>query len=74
MSISETRYLHNVVGDTEIRKGEGMELDELLQNASYFRGRNTSIDLFDLDTLGDAFRMRETTSVKLPLVSHSLHL
>ncbi|GLT52189.1 hypothetical protein SLA2020_255420 [Shorea laevis] len=39
LSILETRYLHNVVGDTEIRKGEGMELAQLFQNDS-FRGKN----------------------------------
>ncbi|GMN22405.1 hypothetical protein TIFTF001_050206 [Ficus carica] len=65
LSISETRYLHNVVGDTEIRKGEGMELDQLFRNASHSRERNTHMHLFDLDILGDAFRMRETTSVNL---------
>ena len=27
--ISETHYLHNVPGDTEIRRGAGMELDQL---------------------------------------------
>lgn len=65
LSISETHYLHNVVGDTEIRKGEGMELDQLFRNASHSRERNTHMHLFDLDILRDAFRMRETTSVNL---------
>ncbi|TVU49056.1 hypothetical protein EJB05_00347, partial [Eragrostis curvula] len=31
LAISDTHYLHNVVGDTEIRKGEGMELDQLAE-------------------------------------------
>ncbi|KAH9796278.1 hypothetical protein KPL71_005477 [Citrus sinensis] len=35
LSLSETHYLRNVVGDTEIRKGEGMELDRLFQTSSY---------------------------------------
>ena len=33
LAISDTHYLHNVVGDTEIRKGEGMKLGQLVQNA-----------------------------------------
>ncbi|KAK7852881.1 putative mediator of rna polymerase ii transcription subunit 19b [Quercus suber] len=32
LSVSQTHYLRNVVGDTEIRRGEGMELDQLSQN------------------------------------------
>lgn len=66
LSISQTHYLHNVVGDTEIRKGEGMELDQLFQNISYSRQRNTHIHAFELDVLREAFQMRETTPVYLP--------
>ncbi|XP_034691681.1 mediator of RNA polymerase II transcription subunit 19a isoform X4 [Vitis riparia] len=40
LSISDTHYLHNVVGDTEIRKGDGMQLDQLIQNTSYSRDTN----------------------------------
>lgn len=64
-SISDTHYLHNVVGDTEIRKGDGMELDQLFQNASYLREIST-IQPFDLDTLGQAFQLQETTPIDLP--------
>ncbi|XP_074366865.1 mediator of RNA polymerase II transcription subunit 19a-like isoform X2 [Apium graveolens] len=35
LSVSDTHYLHNVMGDTEIRKGEGMQLDQLIQTTSY---------------------------------------
>ncbi|GMN68671.1 hypothetical protein TIFTF001_037727 [Ficus carica] len=56
---------HSCPKDTEIRKGEGMELDQLFRNTSHLRERNTHMHLFDLDILGDAFRMRETTSVHL---------
>ncbi|KAI0502514.1 mediator of RNA polymerase II transcription subunit 19a [Dendrobium catenatum] len=63
-SISDTHYLHNVVGDTEIRKGEGMELDQLFQNASYLREPST-IQPFDLDTLGQAFQLQETAPIDL---------
>ncbi|KAJ9153134.1 hypothetical protein P3X46_026611 [Hevea brasiliensis] len=66
LSISETHYLQNVVGDTQIRKGEGMELDQLFHNASYLRERNACIHPFDLGVLAEAFHMRKTTPVDLP--------
>nr|KAJ0193764.1 hypothetical protein LSAT_V11C800427850 [Lactuca sativa] len=69
LSISDTHYLHNVVGDSEIRKGEGMQLDQLIQNNnnSTSRETNTRIQPFDLDTLREAFQLRETSSpVDLP--------
>jgi len=71
-SISDTHYLHNVVGDTEIRKGEGMELDQLFQNAPYLRETTANIQPFDLDILGQAFQLRETAPIDLPSVRHSL--
>ncbi|KAF6141010.1 hypothetical protein GIB67_028855 [Kingdonia uniflora] len=64
LSVSDTHYLHSVVGDTEIRKGEGMELDQL--NTSYARETSAIIQPFDLDTLREAFQLRETTPVDLP--------
>ncbi|XAR58801.1 hypothetical protein NMG60_11014349 [Bertholletia excelsa] len=66
LSISDTHYLHNVVGDTEIRKGEGMQLDQLIQNVSYSRESSARIQPFDLDVLGEAFQLRETAPVDLP--------
>ncbi|XVE94252.1 hypothetical protein REPUB_Repub01dG0265600 [Reevesia pubescens] len=72
LSISETNYLRNVVGDTEIRKGKGMELDQLFQNASDSRQRNLRIGPFDLDLLGEAFHMRESVSVDLPLAEKGI--
>ena len=68
LSISDTHYLHNVVGDTEIRKGEGMELDQLFQPAPYLRETTAHIQPFDLDSLGHAFQLRETAPVDLPSV------
>ncbi|CAN6486201.1 unnamed protein product [Victoria cruziana] len=65
-SISDSHYLYNVVGDTEIRKGEGMELDQLFNNASYVQNIDSSIHPFDLDTLRQAFQLRETEPVELP--------
>ncbi|XP_050944771.1 mediator of RNA polymerase II transcription subunit 19a-like isoform X2 [Cucumis melo] len=66
LSISDTHYLHNVVGDTEIRKGEGMQLNQLIQNTSYPRETNARIQPFDQDILIEAFQLRETGPVDLP--------
>ncbi|KAF4373918.1 hypothetical protein F8388_007824 [Cannabis sativa] len=66
LSIADTHYLHNVVGDTEIRKGEGMQLDQLIQSTSYSRDTNARIQPFDLDVLQEAFQLRETGLVELP--------
>ncbi|XP_074316194.1 mediator of RNA polymerase II transcription subunit 19a-like [Silene latifolia] len=66
VSISDTHYLHNVVGDTEIRKGEGMQLDQLIQNPSYSQDGKTRIRPFDLNILSEAFLLRDTTPVELP--------
>lgn len=67
--IADTHYLHNVVGDTEIRKGEGMQLGQLIQDSSLSRETNTRIQPFDLDVLREAFQLRETAPVDLPPVS-----
>ncbi|KAJ6708189.1 MEDIATOR OF RNA polymerase II TRANSCRIPTION SUBUNIT 19A-LIKE ISOFORM X1 [Salix viminalis] len=64
LSIADTHYLHNVVGDTEIRKGEGMQLDQLIQITS--RDSNARIEPFDLDVLREAFQLKETTPIDLP--------
>ncbi|KAL6847108.1 hypothetical protein ACP4OV_022961 [Aristida adscensionis] len=65
LAISDTHYLHNVVGDTEIRKGEGMELDQLVQNV-HLGDKPAFIQPFDMETLGQAFQLRETAPVDLP--------
>ena len=69
LSISDTHYLHNVVGDTEVRKGEGMQLDQLIQDMSYSRGTTARILPFDLNVLSEAFQLRETTQIDLPPVN-----
>ncbi|KAJ3674510.1 hypothetical protein LUZ60_005126 [Juncus effusus] len=69
LAISHTHYFHNVVGDTEIRRGEGMELDQLLrENPSRLRETSgtSQIRPFDLETLGQAFQLRETSPIDLP--------
>ena len=67
VSISETHYLHNVVGDTKVRKGEGMELDQLCQNPQPSE-KKTSLSPFDLDVLSEAFHMREMSPFHLSSV------
>ncbi|XP_071689116.1 probable mediator of RNA polymerase II transcription subunit 19b [Rutidosis leptorrhynchoides] len=66
ISISDTHYVHHVVGDTEIRKGEGMQLDQLIHNTSFSRDTNARIQPFDLNVLMEAFQLRETAPVDLP--------
>ncbi|KAG6504492.1 hypothetical protein ZIOFF_036826 [Zingiber officinale] len=66
LSVADTHYLHNVGGDTEIRKGEGMELGQLLQSAPYSRETTAQMQQFDLEMLGQAFQLRDTTPIDLP--------
>ncbi|CAA7044764.1 unnamed protein product [Microthlaspi erraticum] len=70
-SLSDAHYLHNVVGDTDIRKGEGMQLDQLLPNASSSHSssreaNNARIQPFVLDELKEAFELNDTAPVELP--------
>ncbi|WMV32002.1 hypothetical protein MTR67_025387 [Solanum verrucosum] len=67
LSISDTRYLHNVVGDREIRKGEGMQLDQLICDTSSLKETNSRIQPFELDALNEAFQLREAAPIVLPL-------
>ncbi|KAI9102332.1 hypothetical protein K1719_023534 [Acacia pycnantha] len=64
-SVLDTHYLYNVVGDTEIRKGDNLQLDQLIQNPSFSRDTTAHIRPFDLDTLKEAFQLREIGSVDL---------
>nr|GEX97832.1 hypothetical protein [Tanacetum cinerariifolium] len=73
LSVSDTHYLHHVVGDTEIRKGEGMQMDQLINNTSFSRDTNTRIQPFDLQDLSEAFRLRETAPVDLPSDKEKKH-
>lgn len=64
MTISETHYLRNVVGDTKIKKGEGMELDQLCKNIDTSE-KKPCLRPFDLDVLSEAFHMRDMNPVHL---------
>ncbi|KAF3321658.1 mediator of RNA polymerase II transcription subunit 19a-like isoform X3 [Carex littledalei] len=65
-SIRETHYLRNVVGERDIMRGEGMEFDQLFENAPYLPETKARISTFDLETLGQAFQLRENGTVHLP--------
>ncbi|XP_050366380.1 mediator of RNA polymerase II transcription subunit 19a isoform X2 [Argentina anserina] len=65
VSISDTHYTYNVVGDTEIRKGDGMQLDQLIQS-TYSRDTKPRIQPFDLDVLREAFQLKDTAPIDLP--------
>ncbi|XP_019457084.1 PREDICTED: mediator of RNA polymerase II transcription subunit 19a-like isoform X2 [Lupinus angustifolius] len=66
VSIADTHYLQYVVGDTEVRKGDGMQLDQLIQNTSSFRDTSARIQPFDQDILKEAFQLKETGPIDLP--------
>ncbi|KAG5018015.1 hypothetical protein AAZX31_06G001300 [Glycine max] len=66
VSISDAHYLYNVVGDIEIRKGDGMQLDQLIQDTSLSSGSNYHIQPLDLDILKEAFQLKETVPIDLP--------
>lgn len=70
-SIAETPYLNNVVGDTEIRKGEGMELQQLILNPPTM-DIGSCIQPFDLETLRQALELRETGPIQLPEAERGL--
>ncbi|MCO5557275.1 hypothetical protein L7F22_010836 [Adiantum nelumboides] len=66
-SVGESHYLRNVVGDIEIRKGEGMELGQLLGPDNEAAGLH--IHPFDSDVLQQAFTLRESGPISLPEAS-----
>ncbi|XP_020229167.1 mediator of RNA polymerase II transcription subunit 19a isoform X3 [Cajanus cajan] len=53
-------------GDTEIRKGDGMQLDQLIQNSSLSSGTNYRIQPLDFDILKEAFQLKENAPIDLP--------
>lgn len=72
LSSLQTCYLHNVVGNTEIKKGEGMELDQLVRTKTNCKEKCTHFSTFELDTLSEAFQMRDSTPIDLPSVRYLL--
>ncbi|CAH8392906.1 unnamed protein product [Eruca vesicaria subsp. sativa] len=52
----------------EIRNGDGMQLDQLIQNMSQSRETNTCTQSSDMDELMAAFQFNCMTPVELPLI------
>ena len=67
-SIGESHYLKDVVGDIEIRKGDDMELGQLLgpENENF----NVHLRQFDVDILQQAFSLKESGPTSLPEVRY----
>lgn len=65
-SIGESHYLKDVVGDIDIRKGEDMELGQLLglENENF----NVHLHQFNIDILQQAFSFKESGLISLPEV------
>eukprot|EP00252_Welwitschia_mirabilis_P027409 TRINITY_DN9390_c0_g1_i1.p1 TRINITY_DN9390_c0_g1~~TRINITY_DN9390_c0_g1_i1.p1 ORF type:complete len:262 (-),score=86.10 TRINITY_DN9390_c0_g1_i1:254-1039(-) len=63
-SIAETRYINNLVGDTDIRKGEGMELNQLLKEPTTLNFASR-VYPYSLETLSNAFELRESAPIQL---------
>jgi len=70
-SIADSKYFSNVVGDTDLRRGEGMELGQLLQGeaGSSMPSDRVPFQPFDIEVLRKAFTLKETGSISLPEVS-----
>ncbi|KAG0568700.1 hypothetical protein M758_6G036200 [Ceratodon purpureus] len=67
-SISDSKYLSNVVGDIELRRGEGMELGQLIQGAagSSMPSDRVPFQPFDIEVLRKAFTLKEAGPISLP--------
>lgn len=70
-SISDSKYLSNVVGDIELRRGEGMELGQLIQGpaGSSMPSDRVPFQPFDIEVLRKAFTLKEAGPISLPEVS-----
>lgn len=66
-SVTESNYLRNVVGDSEIGKEEPMKLDQLLARIHRRKDSPYDISPFELRVLWGAFEMREVTPLDLNL-------
>eukprot|EP00249_Psilotum_nudum_P021168 c28001_g2_i1 orf=508-1200(+) len=70
-SIAESQYLPNAVGNADIRKGEGMELVQVLHTYDA-NISDVHIQPFDLDVLRQAFTLRESGRISLTEADHGL--
>ncbi|XP_024382612.1 uncharacterized protein [Physcomitrium patens] len=67
-SISDSKYLSNVVGDSEIRRGDDMELGQLIQGpaGSSMPSDRVPFQPFDIEVLRRAFALKESGPISLP--------
>lgn len=65
VSIADSPYLQQVVGDTEIRRGEGMELGQLVDTADQSFNQSVTIQTLDLQLLQWAFTLQENRPIQL---------
>jgi len=67
-SIADSHFLNNVVGDTELRRGEGMELGQLLEGVggASMPMNNAPFQPFDLEVMRRAFTLKEAGPISLP--------
>lgn len=74
-SISDSKYLSNVVGDSEIRRGDDMELGQLIQGpaGSSMPSDRVPFQPFDIEVLRRAFALKESGPISLPEVSNDTH-
>lgn len=75
-ALSDSSYLSNVVGDSELRKGEGMGLGQLIQDpvGSSLPSNRVPFQPFDLEVLRKAFTLKEAGPISLPEVSSPAEL
>lgn len=66
--VSDSNYLSNVVGDTELRRGEGMELSQLISGPAMTSMPSDRVPFqpFDLEVLRKAFTLKEAGPIFLP--------
>ncbi|KAL3685104.1 hypothetical protein R1sor_003126 [Riccia sorocarpa] len=73
VAIADTQYLQQVVGDTEIRKGEGMELGQLVDpSAEQHFTQSVTVQPLDLQLLQWAFTLQENKPIQLPEADRGL--
>lgn len=62
-SIADSSYLQKVVGSIDIRRGDGMELGQLLERPNFGSSESSQIVPLSLDLLQSAFTLRDGSAV-----------
>jgi uncharacterized protein YqgV (UPF0045/DUF77 family) len=72
-TLQASKYVRNVLSESDIQKGEGMELEQVLTRADDEVSRsNLKIQELPMETLYEAFNLRESSLRLLPKVSHAI--